>query len=226
MFDDIAGRYDFLNRLLSVGIDKSWRRKLVKMLADRRPADILDLATGTGDLAIACAEIKPSPRKVTGIDISNNMLEKGRMKVSKKGLDKLVELKYGDGENINFDDCSFDAVTVAFGLRNFENPTRGLNEMNRVLRPGGRVYILEFSLPRNGLAGALYRLYFTKALPLVGRMCSGHSSAYGYLPDSVTAFPRYETLLDMMRAAGFEQTRYRTLTFGIATIYTGIATNQ
>ncbi|MDR2563582.1 MAG: bifunctional demethylmenaquinone methyltransferase/2-methoxy-6-polyprenyl-1,4-benzoquinol methylase UbiE [Prevotellaceae bacterium] len=226
MFDGIACRYDFLNRLLSAGVDRSWRRKLVQMLEKQKPLQILDVAAGTGDLAIACASIKPAPNRIIGIDISTNMLEKGREKVAMRGLDKLVNLQYGDGEKIAFDDCAFDALTIAFGLRNFENPEQGLKEMNRVLRRGGVVYILEFSMPRKGLAAALYRLYFTKILPSVGRIFSGHSTAYGYLPNSVGKFPRYEALLDMMRAAGFEHPEYRPLTFGIATIYTGIATDK
>jgi demethylmenaquinone methyltransferase/2-methoxy-6-polyprenyl-1,4-benzoquinol methylase len=222
MFDRIAPRYDFLNRLLSAGIDKIWRRKLVRKLAAHKPSNILDMATGTADLAIACAAIKPSPDRITGIDVSAMMLEKGREKVSRKGLDKIIELRLGDGENTGFDDCSFDAVTVAFGIRNFENPVRGLNEMYRVLRPGGRVYILEFTMPRNTLMKVLYKFYFLKILPFVGRMFSGHSSAYGYLPDSVTKFPQYDALTDMMRSAGFSQAAYSPLTFGVATIYTGV----
>ena len=225
MFDRIASRYDLLNRLLSAGIDRSWRRKLVRMMTERQPQQILDIATGTGDLAIACAAIQPRPNRVVGIDISVNMLEKGIAKVAKRGLTQLVELQYGDGENISFDNNSFDAITIAFGLRNFENPQRGLSEMNRTLRAGGMAYILEFSMPRKGLVAALYRFYFTKILPLVGRAFSGHATAYGYLPDSVGAFPRYEALLQMMRDAGFEQVACRPLTFGVATIYTGVATD-
>ena len=222
MFDRIAPRYDFLNRLLSIGIDKIWRRKLVRKLAAHNPANILDVATGTADLAIACAAIKPSPDRITGIDVSAKMLEKGREKVSRKKLDNIIELRLGDGENTGFDDCSFDAVTVAFGIRNFENPARGLSEMHRVLRAGGRIYILEFTMPRNAVMKVFYRFYFLKILPFVGRVFSGHSSAYGYLPDSVTKFPQYGALLDMMRSAGFSQAEYSPMTFGVATIYIGV----
>lgn len=220
MFDNISGRYDFLNRFLSVGIDKSWRRKLVKSLKRENPSDILDVATGTGDLAIAIG--KAGNYRIHGIDISEGMLEVGREKIRKKHLDNSISLQYGDSEEIPFDNAAFDAVTVAFGVRNFENPLAGLAEIQRVLRPGGRIYVLEFSKPRRFPVKQFYGFYFKYILPWWGRMISKDTSAYTYLPASVDAFPDGERFTALMEKAGFSSCSYKLLTFGIASIYTGI----
>ncbi len=220
MFNSIAGKYDFLNHFLSAGIDVLWRKKTIKTLKKHPHATILDVATGTADLAIEASKI--NPEKITGIDISSEMLEVGRKKIAARGLQQIIELKEGDCENLAFSDNSFDAVTVAFGVRNFEDPLRGLTQMQRVLKPGGVALILEFSKPTVFPVRQLYFFYFKFILPVIGRIVSKDQAAYTYLPDSVNEFPCGQAFLDLMTKAGFEQTRARKLTFGIATLYKGI----
>lgn len=217
MFDNIAGNYDFLNHFFSMGIDKLWRRKVVKLLKAEHPKHILDVATGTGDLAIAA--MGASPEKVTGIDISVGMLEKGREKVHRLHLDQRISLQYGDSEAIEFADDTFDAITVAFGVRNYQNLDKGLAEMRRVLKPGGTLIVLEFSKPTNWLFRQLYYFYFCTVLPFIGKLVSKDPRAYTYLPESVRAFPDGEVFAERLRDAGFKNVSCTPLTFGISTIY-------
>ncbi|MBN2638825.1 MAG: bifunctional demethylmenaquinone methyltransferase/2-methoxy-6-polyprenyl-1,4-benzoquinol methylase UbiE [Bacteroidales bacterium] len=219
MFNDIAPRYDLLNHLLSADIDKLWRKRVRKLLSAADPKKILDVASGTGDLAIELAKMPVD--KIVGIDIANEMLEIGRVKVKKKGLDSVIELQTGDSEAIDFDDEEFDAVTVAFGVRNFENLDKGLKEMQRVLKKGGQVAVLEFSKPAGFPMRNLYYFYFKRILPLIGRIVSKHDTAYTYLPESVVAFPEGKEFMERMRNAGFTNPRQKRLTFGIATLYLG-----
>jgi len=219
MFDAIADRYDLLNRVLSGGVDQLWRRRAVKLLRDERPSTILDLATGTADLAIMASELRPE--RVVGLDLSAEMLRVGREKVRRRGLQDLIELVEGDAERMPFDDGSFDAILVAFGVRNFGDLDRGLREMARVLRPGGSAIVLEFSHPTAFPVKQLYAFYSRHILPRVGGAVSGDAGAYRYLPDSVAAFPDGEEMLARMRSVGFGDLRAERLTFGIATIYAG-----
>ncbi len=220
MFNSISARYDFLNRLLSFGIDRWWRKKAVDVLRPLSPRTILDIATGTGDLALEALRL--GPEKITGVDISEGMLEKGREKIRKKGLSGRIELRTGDSENLQFPDNSFDAVMVSFGVRNFENLEKGLKEILRVLRPGGCVMILEFSRPRNPLVKAGYQLYNHTLLPLLGRLISRDNSAYRYLPASVAAFPEGDTFIKILTSSGFKEGRALPLTFGIVSVYSGL----
>lgn len=218
MFDNIAPWYDFLNHFLSLGIDISWRKKTIRELRDLNPKQILDVATGTADLAIEAAR-QLSPAKIVGIDISTEMLEVGRVKLKKKGLSPIIELQSGDSENIAFADNTFDAVTVAFGVRNFENLEKGLAEMLRVLKPGGRAAILEFSKPTLFPFKQLYNFYFKNFLPVIGKITSKDPKAYSYLYESVQAFPdgkRFESLLGKI---GFHSVKYKPFTLGICTLY-------
>ncbi len=219
MFDHIAPKYDFLNHTLSFGIDKLWRRKAIRLISGYSPETILDVATGTGDFAIAA--LRSGARKVTGIDISKEMVAVGKEKVKKLGLEDRIELMAGDSESIQFPDESFDAATVAFGVRNFENLGKGLGELFRILKKGGTVCILEFSKPRNSLVKFGYKCYSKWLMPAVGRLVSGDRSAYTYLPESVEGFPDGEKFITFMSESGFEQIREYRLTFGIATIYLG-----
>ena len=219
MFNNIAHRYDFLNHFLSAGIDFVWRKKAIKIIGRTYPKSILDVATGTGDLAIEAVKIKPN--KITGIDIAKDMLEVGRDKIRKKALEGLFTLETGDSENLRFENNSFDAVMVAFGVRNFENLEKGLSEMFRVLNKGGIVMVLEFSKPEKFPVKQFYNFYFRYILPFLGRMISGDSSAYTYLPDSVGSFPAGEQFLGILKKVGFSNTVHNPLTFGIASIYTG-----
>lgn len=219
MFDSIAGKYDFLNHFFSLGIDKLWRKKLVRRLGEAKPVDVLDVATGTGDQAIAI--VKAGIPKVTGVDISEQMLAIGRQKVTAKKLDDKITLTYGDSQNLQFPDSSFDAISVSFGVRNFEHLEKGLGEMYRVLRPGGQLFVLEFSMPKNAVVRGLYRFYFFKVMPLVGRMVSKDKSAYRYLPQSVDPFPKREDFLKTLDSLGFIDTYRIPLSFGIAEIYVG-----
>ncbi|MCF8232449.1 MAG: bifunctional demethylmenaquinone methyltransferase/2-methoxy-6-polyprenyl-1,4-benzoquinol methylase UbiE [Bacteroidales bacterium] len=219
MFNNIAGRYDFLNHFLSVGIDYLWRKKVIRILKLHNPKKILDVATGTADLAIETAKIGPD--EVVGVDIADQMLEHGRKKISKKKLDEIIILENGDSEALRFESNSFDAVTVAFGVRNFENLDQGLREMYRILKPGGIAVILEFSNPRKFPVKQLYDFYFKNILPLAGRIISKHESAYNYLPESVGAFPDGNNFLEHMHSVKFKNTSAWPLTFGIASIYTG-----
>lgn len=222
MFDRIAPRYDLLNRLLSLGIDLSWRRRALRYLAGaEQPLEILDVATGTADVAILAAEML-RPRRVVGIDIAHQMLDLGREKIARKGLQDVVVLQSGDAERLNFADNSFDAITVAFGVRNFENLEKGLAEMNRVLRPGGRVVVLEFSHPTIFPFKQLYHAYFKYVLPLVGRLTSRDPRAYAYLFESVQAFPQDNDFLQILAKTGYQHLQCERLTFGICSIYTGV----
>lgn len=218
MFDNISHKYDFLNHFLSLGIDKGWRKKAINELASLAPARILDIATGTGDLAIEAARIKP--KSIIGVDISEGMLSHGRVKIKKLGLSSLILLETGDSENLHFQSESFEAVTVSFGVRNFENLEKGLNEIHRVLAPKGRVVILEFSKPKLFPIKQLYWFYNNTILPIIGKLVSKDSSAYTYLPESVKAFPDGEDFLAILKKCSFANTKARTLTFGIVTLYT------
>lgn len=219
MFDNIAYKYDFLNHFLSLGIDKLWRKKLVKEVGKYRPSRILDVATGTGDLAIALSKLRP--QNIVGIDISTKMVEVGVEKVKKEKLEGVIFLQKGDSETINFDSSTFDFATVAFGVRNFENPLLGLREMHRVLKPGGGVAVLEFAMPTKFPIRNLYKFYFFRILPFVGRFFSKDRSAYTYLPESVEAFPSGASFLALLKEAGFTKARIIPLTFGVANIYIG-----
>ena len=220
MFNSIAKRYDFLNRFLSLGIDRLWRKKAVKVIARHyKNPYILDVATGTADLAVTT--VKMTGVKVVGIDISEKMLEVGKKKVAKKGLSKNITLIKADSENIPFPDDNFDVAMVAFGVRNFSDPPKGLSEMHRVLRNTGMIMVLEFSKPQGFPFRHLYNFYFRRVLPLIGWLFSGNKNAYSYLPDSVSRFPHNEDFLKMLSAAGFFETQQIKLTGGIASIYTG-----
>ena len=217
MFDNIAGNYDFLNHFLSLGIDIYWRKQLVKHLKKQAPKTILDVATGTGDLAIAM--LKAKPEKVIGIDISNGMLEVGRKKMKEKSLDHIITLQQADSEELPYEDNSFDAVCVSFGARNFENLEKGLTEMRRVLRDGGQLYILEFSQPTLFPFKQLYQFYFKAILPLIGKVVSKDNSAYSYLPESVKAFPFGKELNTIIENCGYTNAKNIPLTLGISSIY-------
>jgi demethylmenaquinone methyltransferase/2-methoxy-6-polyprenyl-1,4-benzoquinol methylase len=219
MFDRIAPKYDFLNHTLSFGIDKMWRRKAIRLISVGSPETILDVATGTGDFAIAA--LKSGAKKITGIDISKEMVAVGTEKIRKMGLEDKIELMAGDSEAIQFPDMTFDAATVAFGVRNFENLGHGLDELFRVLKRGGTLCVLEFSNPRQPLVKFGYNLYSGYLLPWFGRMVSGDKSAYTYLPESVKEFPDGEKFINFMRESGFTEICEYRLTFGIATIYIG-----
>ena len=219
MFDHISQRYDFLNHLLSLNIDKIWRNKAIRLLKPYRPKNILDIATGTGDFAIAARKLQPE--KITGIDLSEGMLGMGREKLKKKKLDELIELRKADSENLPFKDNSFDAAIVAFGVRNFENLEKGLTEIFRVLKPGGVFMVLEFSKPRKTPFRQLYFFYFTRILPFLGRMVSKDSRAYTYLPESVREFPDGMEFISIMERTGYKNCRWLPQSFGIASIYEG-----
>ena len=224
MFDSIAWRYDFLNHFLSFNFDRLWRRRAIRIIARTNEMPlILDVATGTGDLAIAA--LKLNPRGISGIDISRKMLEIGKEKIQKKGLSAKIELSYGDSENIPFSDKMFDVAMVAFGVRNFANPLKGLTEMRRVVRDGGMIMVLEFSKPSGFPFKPLYNFYFKNILPLFGRFFSKDKAAYSYLPDSVMKFPDNEKFLELLNMAGWSETRQIKLTGGVASIYTGFKLN-
>lgn len=220
MFNSIASKYDFLNHFLSLGIDKMWRRRLVKQLAKQNPQSVLDIATGTGDLAIQLSKHHKTV-SIIGIDISENMLNIGREKVWKRQLEEQIKLQQANSMNLPFSDETFDAAMVAFGVRNFEDLPKGITEINRVLKPGGSFYVLEFSMPSKFPMANIYRFYFRKVLPFVGGIVSGSKSAYTYLPESVFAFPEKEKFLEIMTNAGFKNCNYTRLTFGVASIYMG-----
>lgn len=219
MFNNISQRYDFLNHLLSMGIDKGWRKKAIALLAEKPPKHLLDIATGTGDFAISALTLNPD--KITGVDISEGMLSVGRDKIRQKGLSNKIELVYGDSENLPFGDNTFDAAIVAFGVRNFENLDKGLKEIYRVLSPGSRFVVLEFSKPTAFPIRQLYWFYFRFILPFVGKLVSKDASAYSYLPASVKVFPDGNAFVARMEGAGFVNNTQKQLTFGIATVYCG-----
>jgi demethylmenaquinone methyltransferase/2-methoxy-6-polyprenyl-1,4-benzoquinol methylase len=220
MFDQIAFRYDFLNRFLSGGIDVYWRKRAIAELKELKPRQVLDVATGTADVAIMTWKYL-HPEKITGIDISEGMLALGRQKIDKLLLSKQIELLKGDSEAINFPNETFDAITVAFGVRNFENLEKGLSEMYRVLKPGGKVVILEFSKPRKTGFKNLYNLYMNIIAPRAGQWVSKNKDAYQYLNQSVKAFPEGETFLHILQQVGFTHTSLKRLSLGICTIYCG-----
>lgn len=220
MFNDIAFRYDFLNRTLSGGLDVRWRKKALSFLKDKQPQSLLDVATGTADVAImACRMLKP--QKIVGIDISEGMLELGRKKVAEQGMEHTIELLKGDSETINFPDNSFDAVTVAFGVRNFEDLEKGLAEIWRVLKPGGRLIVLEFSKPKWFLAKAFYNVYMKTVAPNMGKLFSKNRHAYEYLDASIKKFPEGKQFLTILDSLGYHSLQYKPLSLGICSIYCG-----
>lgn len=217
MFNNISSSYDLLNHLLSANIDKVWRRKAINKVKVFQPKSILDIATGTADFAIAASKLEGV--KITGIDISAGMLEVGRKKVAKKGLTDIIELVKADSEDLPFEDNTFDVAIVGFGVRNFETLKKGLAEVRRVLKPGGVFFILEFSKPKKTPFKQLYSFYFTKILPLVGRLVSKDDNAYTYLPESVNEFPDGERFLTILADVGFVNNHCFPQTFGIASLY-------
>lgn len=221
MFDLIAHRYDFLNHLLSFGIDRNWRRKAIRKISDNfKNPEILDVATGTGDLAIEAAKIRPL--KITGIDISDKMIEIGRKKIQERNLEGIIELIKCDSENICFDDNTFDVAMVAFGVRNFSDPVKGLSEMRRVVRQDGLIVVLEFSKPDGFIFKHLYNIYFRNILPFIGAVFSRQKKAYKYLNESVMKFADNERFIQMMKVSGLSEIKQTRLTLGIASIYTGV----
>lgn len=219
MFDAIASRYDLLNRVLSLGIDRSWRREAVNMLVDAGPQRILDVATGTGDLALEAMRL--APKQVVGVDISEGMLALAREKAARMGVSDRVAFQRGDAQRLPFSDRQFHAALVAFGVRNFEDLDRGLTEIRRVLRPGATLVVLEFSQPTRFPVKQAYALYSRTLLPAIGRLVSRHNDAYSYLPASIAVFPYGNAFLEHMEAVGFTDLACRPLTFGIASVYTG-----
>ena len=218
MFDNISSNYDFLNHILSFGIDHIWRRKTIKVVAENQPKLILDVATGTGDLAFAALK-KINPEKIIGLDLSNGMLEVGRTKINKRNLNDKLEFIQGDSENLPFDDHCFDAVMVSFGVRNFENLNIGLKEIHRVLKDSGKIIILEFSKPKSFPIKQSYYIYSKFILPVFGSLISRDKSAYHYLPESVAAFPEGNDFLQQLELVGFSNLELKKLSGGIATIY-------
>lgn len=218
MFDKIAPYYDNLNRVLSLGIDVLWRKKAINLLKKESPSSILDIATGTADLAIEAAKVI-RPKQIIGLDISANMLKIGDKKILKKGLNDVISLEQGDSENLRFETNTFDAVMAAFGVRNFENLEKGLAEMYRVLKPGGTIMVLEFSKPRHFPLKQLFNLYFKNILPVIGKIRSKDEKAYKYLYESVQAFPDYKDFTDILKRLGFTQADYKVLSAGICCIY-------
>jgi demethylmenaquinone methyltransferase/2-methoxy-6-polyprenyl-1,4-benzoquinol methylase len=222
LFDSIAYRYDLLNHVLSGGIDFYWRRRAVEHLRTLQPKRILDVATGTADFAIAAMRLKPE--EVVGVDIAEEMLRMGRIKLHKRQLDSVITLHTGEAEDLHFETGMFDAAIVAFGARNFENLEQGLGEMHRVLRSGGKIVVLEFSRPQIFPFKQMYFFYFKTILPLIGKSVSKHGHAYQYLPDTVLAFPDGENFLSILKNVGFRELSEERLTLGIATIYVGTKT--
>jgi len=220
MFDNIAFRYDFLNRFLSAGIDIQWRKKAIRELKNLKPQMILDVATGTADVAILTQKIL-KPKQIIGIDISDGMLNIGRDKLAKLSLQNSIELRNGDSETINFANNTFDAITVAFGVRNFENLQKGLAEMLRVLKPGGKLVVLEFSKPKQFGFKAFYNLYMNTIAPNIGQIFSKNKKAYAYLNESVQAFPEREQFITIMNEVGYTNTYFKPLSLGICCVYCG-----
>jgi demethylmenaquinone methyltransferase/2-methoxy-6-polyprenyl-1,4-benzoquinol methylase len=220
MFDNISAKYDFLNHFLSLGIDHLWRKRAINILKAKQPKKIIDLATGTGDFALAA--LKLNPEKVVGVDISNGMLDKGREKMKKKGKEDIISMVYGDSEDLPFEDNEFDALTVGFGVRNYENLEKGLAEMLRVINHGGTAVILEFSKPKKFPIKQFFGFYSKYIIPILGKTISKDSAAYEYLPESVAAFPEGQDFLDILKKVGYKNTSARMVSGGIATIYTGV----
>lgn len=221
IFNEISGTYDFLNHFLSAGIDIYWRKQLMRQIPKGRTnLQALDLATGTGDVALGLAA-SPSIAKITGIDMSQGMIEQGKIKVKKRGLESKINLDIGDGVEVPYPDNSFDLVTLSFGIRNFSDPLKSLKNIYRVLRPNGKVVIIEFSLPKSALIRKPYLFYFRKVLPKVGNLLSGHADAYSYLNKTVEDFPYGESFLQLAKQAGFSSLKQIPLSFGIAALYVG-----
>ena len=220
MFNQIAPRYDFLNRFLSAGIDIGWRKKALRLLKKDNPSILLDVATGTGDLAILAASVL-SPQQISGVDISEGMLNIGKKKIKALQLEQIIQLQYGDSEQLNFQDGTFDASTVAFGVRNFQHLEKGLSEILRVLKPGGKLMVLEFSKPSAPVIKEAYNLYMKFITPSVGSIFSKSKNAYQYLNDSVQQFPEGMDFIAVMERVGFKHTFYKRLSFGICTAYIG-----
>ena len=221
MFDNIAKHYDFLNHFLSLGIDKVWRRKMIAELKDVQPLLILDVATGTGDVAInTIKQLNITGLHIIGLDISPEMLNIGKKKIVTEGMSGTIDMIVGDSENLPFENNKFDAITVAYGVRNFENLERGLSEMLRVLKPKGKLVVLEFSQPRVFPFRQLFNFYFKNILPLIGKMTSKDNRAYTYLYESVQAFPDGDKFLKVLDKTGFKNTACKSLTIGISSIYT------
>ncbi len=219
MFDNISHKYDFLNHFLSMGIDKGWRKKAIRLLSKYQPKEILDIASGTGDFAIAALKLNPS--KVVGLDLSEGMLKVGREKMKKKKVDHIIEMIQGDSENLPFENESFDGITVGFGVRNFENLEDGLSEMLRVLRTGKPAFILEFSKPKKFPVKQSFKFYSKYVIPKIGRSISKDKAAYAYLPESVEAFPEGQEFINIMEKVGFKNISQKIVSGGIATIYIG-----
>ena len=217
MFDTISNEYDGLNRVISFGIDIKWRKKVVNIVKATNPSSILDIATGTGDLAINLTET--SATKIIGLDISEGMLQVGRKKIEKLKLNNTIEMVYGDSENIPFENNSFDAITVAFGVRNFEDLEKGLSEIFRVLKPGGKFVVLETSIPTKAPFKQGYTFYSTKILPIIGKVFSKDKVAYKYLSDSAASFPYGEAFNNILQKIGFIDVKCKPQTFGVASIY-------
>jgi demethylmenaquinone methyltransferase/2-methoxy-6-polyprenyl-1,4-benzoquinol methylase len=221
MFNNIAKTYDFLNHFLSLGIDIIWRKKAINELKADKPQRILDVATGTGDFAFEALTIL-KPEKIVGVDISQGMLDIAQQKITKRGLGDKFEVKLGDSEKLPFDESEFDAVTVAYGVRNFENLEIGLADIFRVIKPGGKAVVLEFSKPKAFPVKQLYNFYFNYITPGIGKIFSKDARAYSYLPESVAAFPDGKNFVALMDKVGFKNTKNRPLAFGICSIYTGV----
>lgn len=219
MFDKIAGRYDFMNRILSARTDVGWRKKAIRILAKDNPQTIIDVATGTADMAIMAAKML-NPQRIEGIDISAGMLDMGRKKIESEALVDKIRLQVGDSETINFAENTFDAGMVAFGIRNFQNLEKGLSEILRVLKPGKQLIILEFARPKQPIR-SLYNLYMGRIAPQVARIFRQNKAAYQYLNQSADAFPNRESLLEILNKCGYSDTRYKSLSLGICCIYTG-----
>lgn len=220
MFNNISGKYDFLNHFLSVGIDRIWRKKAIAKLRELNPQRMLDIATGTGDFALEA--LKLNPKEIIGVDISEGMLAVGREKMKKKGVDHIISMRLGDSEALPFEDGYFDAFTVGFGVRNYENLEKGLSEMLRVLRPGGKGIILEFSKPKKFPVKQYYAFHSKYIIPFFGKRISKDDKAYAYLPESVAAFPEGEDFLAILRKVGYKNVEAQTVGGGIATIYSGV----
>ena len=218
MFDNISGSYDFLNRSLSMGVDVSWRKKTVKQIKDTGAKKVLDVATGTADLAIMM--VKNGIDEVAGADLSAGMLQVGQKKINEQGLDKKITLIQADSEQLPFESDTFDAASIAFGIRNFEQPVKGMAEINRVLKPGATLFILEFSKPTQFPFKQFFAFYFRFILPVWGRMISKDNAAYSYLPESINAFPYGKAFTELMEKAGFKNARQQKLAFGVASLYT------
>lgn len=221
MFDNIAHSYDFLNHFFSMGIDILWRKKAIRILKKENPQKVLDVATGTADFAMEAVRMNLGAKEIVGVDISEGMLEVGRKKIKEKGYDHIIHLQRGDSENLPFEANTFDGFTVAFGVRNFENLLKGLTDMNRVLKPGALGIVLEFSKPKKFPVKQGFNFYFKYIMPGLGKLVSKDHRAYTYLPESVQAFPDGDDFLNVMKQAGFRDTRCIPLSGGIASIYVG-----